>query len=169
MQSIYLSFQDQAEANSVLCTVKQEPVYGYVPIEGQFKQVYTYTYVSPTNGEPVEYHSEQVLTEIIASDDILCFEENEVVPLTLVKTESVQDTQYVQTGTKNVYVPNYQNIDVVGVVYKRPPIPMPENYVPEPYPAPNYGVNVLLLDNEDITPLQPYIVQPKNPVRVWAT
>ena len=80
--------------------------------------------------------------------------------------------------------PNYQNIDVLGVVYEPIPIPTPENYVsapypapiptpddyvPVPYPAPNYGVNVLVLDDEDSSPLVPYAVQPSPyPQRVWA-
>jgi hypothetical protein len=65
-------------------------------------------------------------------------------------------------------VANYQNIDVIGTVYQRPPEPTPEDYVPIPYPAPNFGVNIRLMDDEDIEPLKPYIVQPKHPVRVWA-
>jgi hypothetical protein len=64
--------------------------------------------------------------------------------------------------------PNYQNIDVLGVVYEPAPIPMPEDYVSVPYPAPNYGVNVLVLDNEDSAPLQPYAVNVDVPQRVWA-
>jgi len=65
-------------------------------------------------------------------------------------------------------VANYQNIDVIGTVYQRPPEPTPEDYVPIPYPAPNFGVNIRLMDDEDIEPLKPYIIQPKHPVRVWA-
>jgi len=64
--------------------------------------------------------------------------------------------------------PNYANIDVLGILYERPPEPMPLDYVPVAYPAPNWGVNVLVIDGEDIEPLKPYIVQPKNPIRVWA-
>ena len=64
-------------------------------------------------------------------------------------------------------VPNYQNIDIIGIVYKKPPTPTPINYVPEIYPAPNWGVNIRLLDDEDIEPLKPYIVTPVNPIRVW--
>ena len=65
--------------------------------------------------------------------------------------------------------PNYQNIDVLGVVYEPAPIPTPDDYVPVPYPAPNYGVNVLVLDDEDSAPLVPYSVQPSPyPQRVWA-
>jgi len=75
-------------------------------------------------------------------------------------TEVVKTEEYLQ--------PNYQNISVLGTVYQRPPIPTPDDYVPIPYPPPNYGVNIRLLDDEDIEPLRPFIVEPKNPVRVWA-
>ena len=162
MQDICLSFTDEAESLPILYTIVQKPIYDYVPIEGQFKQVYTYTYVSPSTGENVEYKSSDVLTEL--DEDYI----GEVLPLTLIKTETIQDTEYAQVGTKDVLTPKYQNIDVIGVVYKRPPVPTPEDYVPEPYPAPNYGVNIRLLDDEDKTPLEPYIVEPRKPVRVWA-
>jgi len=75
-------------------------------------------------------------------------------------TEIVKNESYLQ--------PNYQNISVIGVVYKKAPIPTPEDYEPEPYPSPNWGVNIRLLDDENIEPLQPYIVEPRKPVRVWA-
>ena len=64
--------------------------------------------------------------------------------------------------------PNYQNISVLGTVYQRPPEPTPKDYEPIPFPPPNYGVNIRLLDDEDIEPLKPFIVEPKNPIRVWA-
>ena len=109
MQDLYLSFTDEAEANSVLYTI--------VPTE----------YELGKNGKPTK----------------------------IIKTESYM-------------TPNYQNIDVIGTVYQRPPEPTPEDYVPIPYPAPNFGVNIRLMDDEDIETLKPYIIQPKNPVRVWA-
>lgn len=65
--------------------------------------------------------------------------------------------------------PNYQNIDVLGTVYQPAPEPVTEDYVPVPYPAPNYGVNVRLINGEDPAPLQPYSVNPQPyPQRVWA-
>lgn len=65
--------------------------------------------------------------------------------------------------------PNYINIDTIGVVYEPAPEPVPEDYVPVPYPVPNWGVNVLILDGEDAEPLQPYSVTPSPfPQRVWA-
>lgn len=66
-------------------------------------------------------------------------------------------------------LPNYKNIDIIGIFYQRSPEPIPDDYVPIPYPSPNWGVNVLLLDDEDIDPLRPFIVEPKNPIRIWAT
>jgi hypothetical protein len=53
-------------------------------------------------------------------------------------------------------------------VYQRPFTPTPDDYVPIPYPAPNYGVNIRLLDGEDIEALKPFLVQPKDPMRIWA-
>lgn len=66
--------------------------------------------------------------------------------------------------------PNYQNIDVLGTVYQPAPDPMPEDYQPVPYPAPNYGVNVRLVKGlEDPAPLLAYSVNPAPaPQRVWA-
>ena len=90
-----------------------------------------------------------------------------VIPTEFELDENGEPTEIVKT--ESYLQPNYQNISVIGVVYKRPPIPTPEDYVPEPYPAPNYGVNIRLLDDEDKTPLEPYIVEPRKPVRVWAT
>ena len=109
MQDIYLSFQDENEANSVLYTV--------IPTE----------YELNAKGKPTKE----------------------------VKTESY-------------LTPNYQNISVLGTVYQRPPEPTPEDYVPIPYPPPNWGVNIRLLDDEDIEPLRPYMVYPTDPIRVWA-
>jgi len=109
MTPYYLSFQDEAEANSVL---------------------YTTTVITPA----VLDEEGNVVTE-------------EVITLT----------------------PNFINISVLGVVYEPAPIPTPDNYVPVPYPAPNWGVNVLVLDGEDTSLIEPYAVQPSPfPQRVWA-
>ena len=70
--------------------------------------------------------------------------------------------------TESYMIPNYQNISVIGTVYQPAPIPTPDDYVPVPFPAPNYGVNIRLLDGEDITPLQPFISVVTNPIRIWA-
>lgn len=64
---------------------------------------------------------------------------------------------------------NYQNIDVLGTVYEPRPEDAPEDYEPVPYPAPNYGVNVRVVEGEDPTPLTAHAVNPAPfPQRVWA-
>jgi hypothetical protein len=63
---------------------------------------------------------------------------------------------------------NYQNISIIGKMFKIPLGPITDDYVPETYPSPNYGVNIRLMEDEGIEPLKPYIVEPKNPIRVWA-
>jgi hypothetical protein len=66
--------------------------------------------------------------------------------------------------------PNYINIDTIGTVYEPAPEPLPDPYVPVPYPAPNWGVNVLVIEGENAEPLLPYAVQPTPfPQRIWAT
>ena len=100
-------------------------------------------------------------------------DEAESIPVlyTFIPTEYEIDEQGQTTETiktESYRIPNYQNISIIGTVYKPAPIPSQDNYEPIPYPAPNYGVNIRLLDDENIEPLQPYIVEPRKPVRVWA-
>ena len=92
-----------------------------------------------------------------------------VLYTTTVTPETLDEDGNIVTEATTQVTPNYQNIDVLGTVYEPAPIPTPEDYVPVPYPAPNYGVNVLVLDNEDAEPLQAYAVQIDVPQRVWAT
>lgn len=66
--------------------------------------------------------------------------------------------------------PRYKNIDAIGVIYK--PTGVMLKYgdgteYPEMAPLDGWHVNVLVLPNENATPLEPYIVTPTNPVRVW--
>ena len=90
-----------------------------------------------------------------------------LIPTEYETDENDQPTEVVKT--ESYLQPNYQNISVIGTVYQRPPIPTPDDYEPIPYPPPNWGVNIRLLDDEDIEPLKPYTVEPNNPIRVWAT
>jgi hypothetical protein len=86
-------------------------------------------------------------------------------------TPAVIDEEGKEVSAEVITVtPNYMNIDTIGTVYEPAPIPISEDYVPVPYPAPNWGVNVLVLDGENAEPLEPYSVQPNPfPQRVWAT
>ncbi len=69
------------------------------------------------------------------------------------------------TVTEAYSTPNYANISTIGIIYKRFPEPVPENYVP--IPEEGWHVNVRVVDNEDPTPLEQYEVHPVLPLRVW--
>jgi len=64
------------------------------------------------------------------------------------------------------YVPNYVNIDTIGVIYEPAPDPLPEGYVPVPYDG--WFVNVRVV-SEDPEPLMPFSIDPQPyPIRIWA-
>lgn len=69
------------------------------------------------------------------------------------------------TVTEAYTTPNYQNIDTLGVIYKHPPEPTPEDYVP--IPEEGWHVNVRVVGDEDPTPLEQYAVHPTVPRRIW--
>ena len=60
---------------------------------------------------------------------------------------------------------NFANIDVIGVIYEPQEIVDPEN-PPEPVALEGWHVNVRIID-EDPTPLEPFMVEPAAPRRVW--
>ena len=61
--------------------------------------------------------------------------------------------------------PNYQNIDTIGIIYKKPPEPTPEDYVP--IPEDGWHINVRVVGDEDSAPLEQYAVFPPVPRRIW--
>lgn len=67
--------------------------------------------------------------------------------------------------TEEQVKPNYMNIDVLGVIYERPPVDAGEDYVPVALDG--YHVNVRVVDGEDGNALQPFAVVPTQPRRVW--
>ena len=62
--------------------------------------------------------------------------------------------------------PRFMNIDVIGTIYERFPVPTPEDYVPVAMDG--WHVNVRLLDGEDGSDLDNYVVVPTQLRRVWA-
>lgn len=58
---------------------------------------------------------------------------------------------------------NYQNIDVLGIIYLHQDDPEVE-----PIPEEGWHVNVRLTDDEDGAPLMPFQVYPTIPRRIWA-
>lgn len=68
------------------------------------------------------------------------------------------------------YTASYRNIDVIGTIYE-PTGSTPAGDLgeyPEMAAVPGWHVNVLVLDDEDAAPLQPYVVAPTQRLRVWA-
>jgi len=64
-------------------------------------------------------------------------------------------------------VPNYVNIDTIGVIYEPQPDPLPEP-PPEPVQYEGWFVNVRVV-GEDAEPLIAYSIDPEPyPIRIWA-
>jgi hypothetical protein len=63
------------------------------------------------------------------------------------------------------YVPNFVNIDTIGVIYEPAPDPVPEGYVP--VAKDGWHVNARVVGSEDITALEPYSILSEHPHRVW--
>jgi hypothetical protein len=66
-------------------------------------------------------------------------------------------------------VPNYRNIDTIGIIYK-PTGEMllgEDGEYPDMQPIDGWHVNIALLDGEDAEALEAYEVHPKSPVRIW--
>ena len=69
-------------------------------------------------------------------------------------------------GTTNEYLkPKYQNISTVGYIYSDECLK--EEGMPPILAVAGWHVNLMLMEDEDITPLEDFIVIPKNPVRDW--
>lgn len=64
--------------------------------------------------------------------------------------------------------PNYQNIDVLGILTEGGQWDEEGNEVVAPTVIDGWHVNIRLIEGEDAEPLLPYLVTPSNPRRVWA-
>lgn len=149
-KDLYLKFTDQAEAESVLFTAKETPVFALVPVANETVNIWVYT-----DSDSNEYKfSVEPSSAKIAEDG-----------LTFVRIDTEPKMESQQTGVTVELTPKYQNIDALGVLYERAPEPVPEGY--EPVAVSGYHCNVRLVDGEDGSILEPYSVQPTNPRRVW--
>lgn len=66
--------------------------------------------------------------------------------------------------------PRYKNIDTIGVIYKPTGVMLTNSdgtEYQETQPLDGWHVNVWLLPDEDGAALQPYVVTPSTPSRVW--
>lgn len=73
-------------------------------------------------------------------------------------------------ATEWVTLPNYRNIDTIGSIYKPTGAHIEQDgrAVPVMEAVPGWHVNVRLTEGEDASALEPFVVQPKTPIRVWA-
>jgi hypothetical protein len=76
--------------------------------------------------------------------------------------EANEDTEAVE----GYEMPNYANIDTLGILYERQEVTDPDN-PPEPISIPGWHVNVRVVEGEDPTALQPFAITPTNPRRIW--
>jgi hypothetical protein len=98
-------------------------------------------------------------------DLYLSFESEEAantVLFTKVPTDWDEDDEVVAWETR----PNYQNIDIIGIIYK-PTGESDEEGYDLMYPLPGWHVNVRLVAGEDVAVLEPFKVEPSTPMRVW--
>ena len=65
-------------------------------------------------------------------------------------------------------VPNYRNIDTIGVITEGGEWNEEGEVIVEPTVLEGWHVNVRLLDGEDAENLQSYLITPSSPIRVWA-
>jgi hypothetical protein len=98
---------------------------------------------------------------------------------------TLEPTEWDNTGEEPVPTaweprPNYRNIDTIGIIYKPTGEMLQgeesqsdgdaaggDGEYPEMAPIEGWHVNVRLVDGEDADALEPFVVQPKTPVRVW--
>jgi hypothetical protein len=105
-------------------------------------------------------------------DKYLSFESEAAAKAVLYRIEGAVEADPEQgiEASDGYEVANYANIDTIGVIYK-PTGEMlqgDDGEYPEMAPIPNWHVNVRLVDGEDGEPLEPFVVQPKTPIRVWS-
>jgi hypothetical protein len=94
-------------------------------------------------------------------------EQAQEVLYTKVVDEWSEDPEVEPVPVRWHYVPNYVNIDTIGVSYEPAPDPLPEP-PPEPVPYEGWFVNVRVV-SEDPEPLLPFSIDPQPyQIRIWA-
>lgn len=64
-------------------------------------------------------------------------------------------------------VPNYRNIDTIGIIHEDGEWDEEGQVITEPTQLDGWHVNVRLIDGEDESALEPFMVNPATPIRVW--
>ena len=104
-------------------------------------------------------------------DKYLSFESEAAAKVVLYRIEGAVEADpengvEAQEGTE---VANYRNTDTIGIIYKPTgnTLQGEDGEYPETAPIEGWHVNIRLVDGEDADALEPFVVQPKTPVRVW--
>jgi hypothetical protein len=103
-------------------------------------------------------------------DKYLSFESEAAAKAVLYRIEGAVEADPEQgiEASEGTEVANYANIDTIGIIYKPTgeTLQGEDGPYPEMAPIPNWHVNVRLV-GEDAAALEPFVVEPKTPVRVW--
>jgi hypothetical protein len=103
-------------------------------------------------------------------DKYLSFTDEAQAKAVLCRTEGAQEATETNEAVEGYEMPNYANIDTIGVIYKPTGETMEQDGMTVPVMASIDGwhVNVRLVNGEDAETLQPFEVTPTTPMRVWA-
>jgi hypothetical protein len=103
-------------------------------------------------------------------DKYLAFTDEAAAKAVLYRIEGAVEADPEQgiEASEGTEVPNYANIDTIGIIYKPTGEMLQGEDGPYPEMAPIEGwhVNVRVV-GEDAEALEPFVVEPKTPVRVW--
>lgn len=83
-----------------------------------------------------------------------------------------EPTEWDEEGNATAFEPrqSYRNIDAIGVIYTTSGETTTDaegNEMPVMSPVEGWHVNIRLVDGEEGAALEPFVVQPNSPVRVW--
>lgn len=100
-------------------------------------------------------------------DKYLAFTDEAAARAVLYRIEGAVEATENTEAVEGYEVPNYANIDTLGILYERQEVTDPDN-PPEPIALPCWHINVRVVENEDAEALRAFEVHPTVPRRVWA-
>ncbi len=151
----FLRFDSEAQANSILFTTNDEPVFEAVPT-GKTTTVWVY---QGESGDRLTSDRELSAEELGPDGDCEGY--------FFVATEQESEMANQQTGVKTVLQSNYPNIDIIGVIHKPTGKILTADGIEFPEIVPIDGWHVNVRSTEQHPELDAYSVVPAAPVRVW--
>lgn len=105
-------------------------------------------------------------------DKYLSFESEAAAKAVLYRIEGAveADPENGVEAQEGYEVANYRNIDTIGIIYKPTgnTLQGEDGSYPEMAPIEGWHVNIRLVGGEDADALEPFVVQPKTPIRIWS-